>query len=156
MKIFYTLRVLIISFEALLLAVAGLVWVRFHGVLQAFATSLELNQEVLKYLMFLPSAIAVWVINECRVLLQDETNTVRLLTLWDDYWRLKTHVWVALFYAVTFTLVSLLPWTVKSGISTGTGLLLFVISILGQLVLAASVYAARIRVKEFLVHAKAP
>lgn len=156
MRILYTLRILIISFEALLLSIACLTWMQFDGELQSFAASLEPNQEALKYLMFLPVAIAAWVVNECRVLLQDDKETVRLLTLWEDYWRLKTHVWVALFYTLIFALISLLPWTVKAGIGSGGGLLLFIVSVVGQLVLASTVYSARIRVKEFLVHAEAP
>lgn len=52
--------------------------------------------------------------------------------------------------------MSLVPWAAKSGISTGIGMLLFITSITGQLFLAISVYAARIRIKEIIAHAKAP
>lgn len=155
MRALYTLRVFLVSFEALLLVTAGLSGLHFQAELQSFAVSLELNQEAVKYVMFLPMGVGAWVILDCRALLQDDKETVRLLTRWEDYWRLKVHVWIALLYAVIFVVLSLLPWTVKSGISTGAGLLLFVVSLVGQFVLAASVYAARIRVKELLVHASA-
>lgn len=156
MRFFYLLRVLIINVETLLLSIAGLAWVKFPKELQSMAELLELDQDVLKYLMLLPVAVATWVINECRGLLQEDNDTVRLLTLWGDYWRLKTHVWVAVFYAFVFALASLVPWTAKSGIGTGAGLLLFVLSVVGQFFLAASVYAARIRLRELIAHAKAP
>ena len=104
----------------------------------------------------MPAAFAVWIINETRVLLQEDKETVRILTDWADYWKLKAHTWANLGYAVVFAFMSLIPWAAKSGIGTGTGLLLFVASIVGQLYLAISIYAARIRVKEIIAHAKAP
>ena len=42
------------------------------------------------------------------------------------------------------------------GISTGSGMLLFVTSIAGQLYLVISVYVARITLKEIIAHAEAP
>lgn len=98
----------------------------------------------------------VEIIKEARVLLQEDKETIRILTGWEDYWKLKAHTWASLGYAVLFAFMSLIPWVAKSGIGTGTGLLLFVASIIGQLSLAISVYAARIRVKEIIAHAKAP
>jgi hypothetical protein len=154
MRLIYAFRVVTVSAEALLLCAAFLVWKMFHEWLEIFAASLQVNEEIIKYLMLLPVVVAGWTINESRLLLQDDRETIRLLTLWDDYWRLKTHVWVALFYAVFFAALSMTPWTIKSGISTAGGLLLFVVSILGQLMVAATVYGARLRVKELLVRAE--
>lgn len=120
------------------------------------ATSLSLNEDVLKNLMLMPTVLAAWVINELRVLLQEDKETIRILTEWEDYWKLKVHIWVGLGFAVVFVLISLIPWTAKSGINTGVGLLLFAASIVGQLFLAISVYAARIRVKEIITHINTP
>ncbi len=77
------------------------------------------------------------------------------LTAWPDYPRLKVHIWVGLLYCLTFTALSFVPWAAKSGVSSGAGLLLFAASIAGQFIVAASVYAARIRVRELLAHASA-
>lgn len=156
MRTLYRLRVVLVSFEALILAGTWLAFSYFGSEFESLATSLSLNDEVLKFLMLMPIALAVWIINEARVLLQEDKETVRILTDWPDYWRLKVHTWTSLGYAVVFAFMSLIPWTAKSGIGTGTGLLLFAASILGQLSLAISVYAARIRVKEIIAHAKAP
>lgn len=106
--------------------------------------------------MLLPTALAAWIFNESRVLLQEDKETIRILTEWTDYWKLKIHIWAGLGYTVLFAFMSLIPWVAKSGIGTGTGLLLFVASLIGQLALAIGVYAARIRVKEIIVHAKVP
>ena len=156
MRTLYLLRVVLISVEALVLASTWLAFLCFGSEFESLATSLSLNDEVLKYLMLMPAALAVWIINETRVLLQEDKETVRILTDWADYWKLKAHTWANLGYAVVFAFMSLIPWAAKSGIGTGTGLLLFVASIVGQLYLAISIYAARIRVKEIIAHAKAP
>lgn len=142
--------------EALVLAGAWFAFYYYSSEFQAFASSLELNEEVLKYLMLLPVALAVWVFNEIRVMLQEDKETVRILTGWQDYWKLKTHAWVSLSYSVVFACISLTPWLAKTGISTGNGLLLFLTSIFGQFSLAMSVYAASIRVKEIIAQAESP
>jgi hypothetical protein len=144
-----------VSVEALVLAGTWLAFVHFGSEFESLATSLSLNEEVLKYLMFLPTALATWIINETRVLLQEDKETIRVLTDWTDYWKLKAHTWASLGYAVLFAFMSLIPWVAKSGIGTGIELLFFVASLAGQLTLAISVYAARIRVKEIIAHAKA-
>jgi len=145
-----------LSIEALVLAGTWLALVYLGSEFESLATSLSLNDEVLKYLMLLPTALAAWIINETRVLLQEDKETIRILTDWTGYWKLKAHTWASLGFAVLFAFMSLLPWTAKSGIGTGTGLLLFVASLVGQLSLAIGVYAARIRVKEIIAHAKVP
>jgi len=124
----------------------------FENNVESLAKSLSLNDEILKYLMLLPIVLAVWIIKETRILLQEDKETIRILTQWEGYWKLKAHTWVSLGYAVVFALMSLLPWITSWGIKTGTGFLLFIASIIGQLYLAISVYAARIRVKEIISH----
>lgn len=156
MRTLYVFRVVFVSVEALVLAGSYLAFFYFGSEFESLASTLSLNDEVLKYLMAMPAALAVWIINETRVLLQEDKETVRILTDWKDYWKLKAHTWVSFGYAVLFAFLSLIPWAAKSGIGTGTGLLLFVASIVGQLSLATTVYAARIRVKEIVAHAKAP
>ncbi|UVM06044.1 hypothetical protein [Pseudomonas laurylsulfatiphila] len=155
MRYLYGFRVVLVSVEALVLALGYLAWTYVIPQLDEFASSLELNDEMLKYLMLLPAALAVWVFNEVRGLLQEDKDTIQILVNWPDYWKLKTHAWVSLMYAVVFACMSLLPWVVKSGIGTGSGMLLFVISIVGQLALAISVYLARISLQEIVVYAKA-
>ena len=156
MRALYVLRVVLVSVEALVLVSAWLAYSYFVSDFEFLAKSFSLNDEVLKYLMLMPVALAVWIFNEIRVLLQEDKETVRILTGWEDYWRLKVYTWASLGYAVVFAFISLIPWAAKSGIGTGTGLLLFIASIAGQLSLAISVYAARIRVKEIIAHAKSP
>lgn len=154
MRLLYVLRVILVSMEAFILAVSWLFLTYFLHSLKIFATAVELNEEILKYLMLLPVVVAVWVINETKLILQEDLETARILTQWPDYWKLKTHTWVSVAYTVVFAVMSLIPWVAKSGISTGHGMLLFITSIAGQLWLGISVYAARIRVREIIAHAK--
>jgi len=152
----YWLRVLFISLEAAILLLAVMVWLVFRPELEAAASVLSLNDEFLKYMFVAPVAVGLWVANESRLLLQEDKDTIKILTGWSDYDLLKTHIWVGLLYAMLFVAISVVPWAAKSGVSNGTGLLLFVVAIIGQLIVAASVYAARIKVKEIIVHASAP
>lgn len=153
MHVLYFFRVLLISFETSLIGVAALAWYHFSTDLSHLAATISLADEVIKYLMFVPIGLAVWVANELRQLLHEDKTTTRFLVGWPDYWKLKLHLWVGLIYAAIFTCLSIAPWVVRGGISTGLGLLLFVTSIVGQIILAASVYSARLRVKELLANA---
>lgn len=152
----YWIRVVVISFEALVLLLAAMVWVVFRSELEAAASVLTLNEEFLKYMFVVPVGVGLWVTNESRLLLQEDKETIKILTAWQEYRLLKTHIWVGLLYALLFAALSILPWAAKSGVSSGTGLLLFLVAIAGQFIVAASVYSARIRLKEIIVHASAP
>lgn len=146
---------MLLSVEALIIAIALLLWSYFHADIQNLAAALTFNEEILKYLMVVPLGLAAWVVNELRLLLQEDKDTVRILIAWHEYWKLKLHVWASLLYATVFVCISIAPWIVKGGITTGLGLLLFAASIAGQLSLAISVYAARLRIKEILANAPA-
>jgi hypothetical protein len=153
--VLYWIRVAFVSLEAVVLFLAALVWFVFRAELEALAGGLSLNDEFLTYMFVAPVGIGLWVLNESRQLLQEDKETIRLLTEWPDYPRLKVHIWVGLLYCLVFAALSLVPWAAKSGVSSGAGLLLFVASIAGQLIVAAAVYAARIKVRELLAHASA-
>lgn len=153
--VLYWIRVAIVSLEAVVLFLAALVWFVFRTELEAVASSLSLNDEFLKYMFVAPVGIGLWVVNESRQLLQEDKESIRVLTAWPDYPRLKVHIWVGLVYCLAFAALSFVPWAAKSGVSSGAGLLLFVASIAGQFTVAASVYAARIKVRELLAHASA-
>lgn len=152
----YWLRVLFISFEAVILLLALVIWLVFNPELEAVAAVLTLNEDFLKYMFVAPVAVGLWIVNESRLLLQEDKETIKILTLWPEYRLLKAHVWVGLLYALIFAALSLIPWAAKSGVSSGTGLLLFLAAITGQFTVAASIYAARIKIKEIIVHASAP
>jgi hypothetical protein len=153
MKVLYFFQLLLISFETLAISIASLLWSYFSIEIGLLAATISFNDEVLKYMMVVPLGLAVWVANELKQLLHEDKEITRFLVDWPEYWKLKFHVWVSLIFALIFVCLSIAPWIVRSGISTGGGFLLFLTSIVGQLSLAASVYAARLRMKEVIAHA---
>ena len=96
----YAIRVAAISLEALLLFASILGWLAFESELMGLAKAVALNDELLKYLLVLPLGLGAWIFNEARMLLQEDKETTRVLTAWPDYWRLKTHIWIALHRAM--------------------------------------------------------
>lgn len=151
----YWIRVTVLSFEALVILTAGMLWLVFKPELDSLANTLSLNEEFLKYMLVAPVGVGMWVVNESRLLLQEDKESIRVLTEWPDYSLLKVHVWVGLIYCFIFVAISVVPWAAKFGVSNGVGLLLFLTAIAGQFIVAASVYAARIKVRELLAHASA-
>jgi hypothetical protein len=149
----YWFRVVVLSLEALVLLAASMIWLFFRPELNSLASSLALSEEFVTYIVLAPVGIGMWVVNESRLLLQEDKESIKLLIEWPDYPLLKVHVWVGLIYCFIFAAASVVPWAAKSGVSSGVGLLFFLSAIAGQLVVASSVYAARIKVREFLARA---
>ena len=150
MKFLYPLIVFFVSIEAIILAGAIFIFLNFNLELKSMVDASAINGDFAKYLMAIPIGLAVWVANECRLLLQEDRQTIQLLTEWDGYSRMKVHVYVSVLYAVIFATISLIPWVTALGVSTAAGILSIATSIVGQLALAGSVYFARIRSKEIL------
>ncbi|MDB5814724.1 MAG: hypothetical protein JWN23_1841 [Rhodocyclales bacterium] len=151
MKFLYQLRVLLISFESLIIIGSLYLAVEQKEILQRAAASLSIDGEVLKYMMLLPIALLAWIAKELRDLVFENARVARLLVSWPDYWKLKAHVSAALVFAITFAVTSVTPWLFQAGISSGFNLLLFALSLLGQLSVAASVYSARFQIQEFVM-----
>lgn len=154
MRFLYTLRVLLISVEAIILLVAVLCWRYVSGDLQSFASSVQFNEKLVGYLMLVPIGLSGWIVNETRLTLTEHKEDSSVLVSWPEYWRLKVHAWVGLSYAAIFGIISLLPWMTISGIASGAGLLLFLTSTLGNLVVARDAFAARVRMHELLAGSK--
>lgn len=150
MRTIYIIRVILVSVEAMILLCGSLIYWFFHNQFESFTKLFSFNDDILKYLMFMPVALAVWVSNEIRALLQEDNETIVILTSWNDYWKLKAHVWVSLGYIILFTIMSIIPWLLGIGVHTGFGLLLFFVSIIGQLYMALNIYLTRIRMKEII------
>jgi len=150
----YFLRVLFVSFEALTLCILAYATTSYSKELQLLASSISVNDEAQKYLMLLPAGITAWVLNELRQLVFEDEKTAKLLIKWPEYWKLKCHIWAALIYAFLFSAVSAIPWLSNTGISTGSGIALFASCIVGQLIVAVSVYSARFSVREITIDAK--
>lgn len=153
-RVLYYFRTFFISFEALI--ILGLIYVVSieQGQLKFIVSSISINDEMMKYLMLLPLGVATWIINELRQLVFEDEETAKLLIKWPDYWMLKCHIWVSVLYSFIFTILSVFPWLQKSGVTTGTGMALFIFGMTGQLIVAVSIYFARFSIREITIHAK--
>lgn len=109
-----------------------------------------INENLVNYVMLAPLGLAVWIFLEIRNLLQEDAKTANILTGWDGYWKLKTHTTVTIIYATMFVFTSLIPWCTEFTLAGRVGFLLFIISLTGQLIVALSIYNARIRLKEVI------
>ena len=143
MRALYFIRVLFVSIEALLIIAASYLLIEHQSWADSIAKSTSINEDILKGLNLIPLGLAVWIFTEAKKLVFEKESHAKLLTAWPDFWKLKCHIYASLLYATGFTVVSLLPWLDKRGISIGAGLVLFLLGLGGQSIVAASIYRDR-------------
>ncbi|MFA5170979.1 MAG: hypothetical protein WC426_05380 [Sulfuriferula sp.] len=153
MKMLYFLRVILLSFEAILILGGVYFLYAYADLAQSMADRASISEDMLKYLTFLPVGIAGWVFVESRKLVFEKDTMAKLLVNWPDYWRLKAHINATFLFAILFTLISFAPWFVKQHLSSGLGFVLFCLGIFGQFVVAASVYLAGFKIQELATDA---
>lgn len=149
-KFFYFLRTCLLSFEATLIALALYVLMEQQALFDALAGKISVNDDILRGIMLSPLALAVWIFVEAKKLVFEKDAQAKVLTAWGDFWKLKCHIQVSLLYAGAFLLISLLPWLDKRGISIGSGLVLFLLALVGQVIVALSIYNAGFQLQEIL------
>ena len=142
---------IVVSFEFVLLATGVLALVICPGKVQVVSSNLVDTPGILKHFALLPSAFAGWVFMESKKLLFPELGKKALLQKWPDYWRLKVHFNVGLVYGFIFAAIGLTVWILGYKISEPVGFVLSLTSVVGGLIVVASVYFARIRVSEILI-----
>jgi len=140
-----------ISFEFVIIALALAIVLVWPNIITPVSSLLGDDAEVLKHIALLPSALAIWIFTESRKLLFPDEDNKRILQRWGDYWKWKIHFNVAIFYAVIFAGAGLISWALGVKANTATGFVLLLTSILGALIVALSVYLARITLSEILV-----
>lgn len=155
-KSIYILRVLLISFEFLILLIGLSLYIYFQKNIDHIVQSLELNSDFLNYIIAAPFALSAFIFKDVRSMLVGDKDSTRVLTDWNDYWMLKTHTAINLIYTVIFLLISVVPWFTKLGINDGRNLLLFVTGLCGLLISARDIYASNIRVKELIANIRNP
>lgn len=155
MRKFYFLYVAFVSVEALVIALFFGAWFLFGEPLQHFISRIEISGDLVKYLMFVPMSLAAWIVVEARLLLHEDRAHARVLLAWPDYWKFKTHFWVAILYTAVFAFSSLIPWATKDGISSSGGFLVFAACTIGTASIARDVLAARVRVREVVAQLEA-
>lgn len=148
------LFVFIVSGEFLILLVGtafGLIW---PAALTYLGSKLNTSDKVVEYIALLPTALFVWNLNECRKLLFPEEDKQRLLQKWPDYWRLKARFHVALIYTFIFSILGIGSWMLGFSLNDPRQLAMFLSAVFGAVVVATSVYLAKIRIDEIFAESK--
>lgn len=144
-------RALVMSFEFVILVIGTLLLIMCQNSMESISSKLPTDQEVLKHLALLPSGFAAWVFVRSRELLFPEDGKGIILQQWPDYWRLKAHFHVSLLYTVLFAAIGSFVWVLGYSINEPIGFTLLLVSIVGGLVVASTVYLAKIRISEILI-----
>ena len=146
-------QVIIVSVEFVIIVLAlafAFVW---PDKVAPVTTLLGDNSDVLKHIALLPSILAIWVFNESRKLLFPDEDKKKVIQQWDDYWKWRIHFNVALFYALLFAATGIISWAMGAKVNSPTGFVILSATVVGALVVAISVYFARIKLSEILIDA---
>lgn len=148
------LFVFIVSGEFLALIIGAVLSFIWPEPLTYLASKLNTSDKVIEYVALLPTALLVWNLNECRKLLFPEEDKQRILQKWPDYWRLKARFHVALIYTFIFSMLGIGSWMLGVSLNDPISLAMLLSAVFGALVVAASVYLAKIRMDEIFAENK--
>ena len=146
MKIRYIAKVFFVSIEFLVILISASSIFFLEEQANWASGRLNVNSEIGKYLISIPTLTIVWLLKEGKDLLGSDKKLMN----WPEYWKLKIHVYISYAYALLFLLISGVPALFNTEISGGVGLILVVTGVLGCLCAAGSVYFAQINIKEIL------
>lgn len=146
------LLVIVVSFEFVVLLLGAaffFFWPDERVIL--LSSKLTDNSEILKHVALLPLGIALWVFAEARKLLFPEEDSMKILQSWPDYWKWKIHFKVGLFYSLFFAVLGFITWVLGYKVVEAKGFVLLATSVIGGLVVAVSIYQARIEQSEIFI-----
>lgn len=147
-KLFYFIFVFIFSYEFLFSLILFVIYLFFKAEINAAISAVKFNTDLIKYLIVLPVGVFAWVLKEVKDIVVAEKDNIKVLINWPDYWRLKCHLQVSILYGVIFCCASIAPWLRDQAIYDAFGIVVFLNSLLGILIVATSVYFAQISLKE--------
>lgn len=150
MKVLYYLRVFFVSFEFLTLVTAYFVYSLAEDFLANYLSSTTLNEDALKWIVLFPVTIIGWILKEGVSVLFPDEKLVKIFHEWPDFWKLKVHFNVGLFYCL-LGLPCILVWLMDK-VATASGVVVFVGCSLALVINAYSFYSAKIQVKSALIH----
>ncbi|MFZ3072653.1 MAG: hypothetical protein WA162_05370 [Thermodesulfobacteriota bacterium] len=143
-------RVIFISIEFLVILLGAIFFFLWPEYAILISAKLSDNSDFQKYLFAASPILAVYVFNESRKLLFPEKVKKKIFQSWPDYWKLKIHFLVGLLYSGLFAGIGLLTWALGYKVNEPKGFVMLAVSVVGGLVVAVSVYWARIRLPEIL------
>ena len=143
------MRVLIISFEFLLILVGLVVFFFYDWMLSDFG-KLSLNDDALKWAFVLPLTIVAATLKEGVSILFPNEEKAKAFSEWPDYWKLKAHFNVGISTSIVLGVSCFLIW-IGNKLEENNWLFLFSIFTASLLVNAYSFYLAKIKIKSLLV-----
>jgi hypothetical protein len=144
----------VISFEFVIITLAFALVLFWPNLISPVSSLLGNDADFIKHAALLPSALAIWVFSESRKLLFPDEDKKRVLQQWEDYWKWRIHFNVGIFYVVLFAGSGLTFWALGIKVNTETGFVVLLTPIIGSLIVALSVYLARITLSEMLIGGK--
>ncbi|WP_271410752.1 hypothetical protein [Pseudomonas sp. Q1-7] len=151
MKFLYYVRVLLVSFEFLIVVFMAAIYLAFNDQIDTLILSGSPNEKAVDWLILYPMAVGAWVLNEARNVLFPTGGADSVLHQWEGYWRLKAHYNVGLFYCLFPIVPCVLVWLFNS-IFTSWGITLFFACVVVVSVSAISFYQANVRLRELLIN----
>lgn len=150
MKTLYAFWVLVISFEFVLLLFLFAFF--FNGFEIQFFENLKITRvdDVLKWILVLPFGVLAWNLNEARITLSFNGSQVKTILNWKNYWKFKIHIFVSVFYTCMFALISIIPWFYFGAEQDPRSIYFFTAGFFGQMIVASSLYFAKLKVFEIL------
>lgn len=150
-KFIYYIFVVVISYEFVTVAIAALLAFAWTQPVELLLLHVKLSPESMKLLSLLPGFITAWILKECKTILFPGDGKDKVIQEWEDYWKLKAHFNVTLFYAALFASIAATPWIFAIDITSIKIFPFYMSAIIGQFLVAHSVYTAQIDIKERLV-----
>lgn len=150
MKPLYYLKVFFISFEFFVVLFFLFLYSWFNIEITEFIKNMKFNDKAFEWLILYPISLTVWILKDgIGVLFPDEKTNV-ILHKWPDYWMLKAHFNVGVFYAICFTILCVAVW-LSNKILTASGATIFIACTVSLSIVALSLYNAKVRIREFLI-----
>lgn len=151
MKTLYYLRVFFVSFEFLTLVIAYFIYSLAGDYFANYLASATLNDDALKWIVLFPTTVIGWILKEGVSVLFPDDKLAKIFHEWPDFWKLKVHFNVGLFYCLLLGLPCILVWLMDK-ISTASGMVVFGGCSLALAINAWSFYSAKIHVRSALIH----
>lgn len=148
MKTLYFLRVFFISFEFVICLLNLLIITYFDNQISLIVSALTMNEEVAKFLILAPIGLFIKILQDSNNLIFENTDLIKTLRKWEDYWKLKLHIYVSLIYAFMFLIISGLTWFNNDWMNSSQLLIPFVLSLIGLAWIYGSIYFAKMNILE--------
>ncbi len=148
MVLFDIIRRTIVSPEFLIALIALWIFTVEPAWLIEVAKVLSTAPDGVKYLSLVPVAVAVWCLQQSKIILFPSEDTKGLIQEWPKFKKLKERVFIGLTYQAIFCTLGIGAWVVSPSLNNGIAIIIIGMSIMGALFGAVTFYLATIMASE--------